>query len=58
MLRFAVAVIIILIGLGLQLAMVSGAIEPTIVRALGGYALLFVGMALILVAVARAFRGR
>jgi hypothetical protein len=40
-------------GLGLQLAMVAGAIAPGLVLSLGGYALLLAGMMLVLIAVLR-----
>lgn len=48
----------ILVGLTLQLAMVAGAIVPGVALSLGGYALLVVGMMLVLAAVIRMARRR
>lgn len=45
-------------GLALQLAMVAGAIAPGVALSLAGYALLVVGMMLVLVAVLRMARRR
>lgn len=48
----------IAIALALQLAMVAGAIRPGVALSLGAYALLVVGMMLVLVAVIRGARRR
>ncbi|MDX1610615.1 MAG: hypothetical protein R3225_10880 [Halofilum sp. (in: g-proteobacteria)] len=42
---------LMLVALGLQLAMVIRAIEPDVALSLGGYAGLFIGMALVLAGV-------
>ncbi len=47
------AVIVILVALGLQLAMVAGAVRPNLALALLGYAALFFGAVLILPAAVR-----
>ena len=51
-----VAVLVMLGGLGLQMAMVVGVIAPSMILALGGYAALFVGMFLVLPAAIRRAR--
>lgn len=55
--HIAVGACATLAGLGLQLAMVAGALRPGLALALGGYALLLAGMVLVLVGVLRRARG-
>lgn len=42
------AILVMLAGLGLQMAMVVGVIAPSMLLALGGYAALFVGIFMVL----------
>lgn len=54
--RLITGVCIVMAGLALQLAMVIGAVTPSLALALAGYAALFIGMLAALAGILRLFR--
>lgn len=54
--RLITGVCIVMAGLALQLAMVIGAVTPSLALALAGYAALFIGMLTALAGILRLFR--